>query len=78
MIENGASAVPTRFAWEWMVEIEKDSRFDGLKPKKTNIFCTRCQVVLCKDCFRSWCDEEGCLHLHQQHDQYRHIITTEL
>jgi hypothetical protein len=35
------------------------SRLDGLKPKKTSSFCMRCQVALCKDCFRPWHDEEG-------------------
>jgi hypothetical protein len=35
------------------------SRIHGLKPKKTNSICMRCQVALCEHCFRLWHDEEG-------------------
>jgi hypothetical protein len=34
------------------------SRFEGLKPKKTNFYCRRCEVSLCEACFRPWHDEK--------------------
>lgn len=37
------------------------SRINGSKPKKTSSYCMRCQVALCKDCFRPWHDEQRLL-----------------
>jgi hypothetical protein len=34
------------------------SRFPGGKPKKTKMYCMRCDVALCNECFRPWHEEE--------------------
>jgi hypothetical protein len=56
-IEDGAFGARTRFD-EGKDKPKNVSRFEGLKPKKTNFYCRRCEVSLCEACFRPWHDEK--------------------